>query len=385
MANACTIAFAVAMKDPTSVAASLEGLSDAPTMRSIMDPAEPSSEVTQEGGHLLCLLKHGAIPKPKHLFELSRQCRIEHLNGLFLGAVSRAHNPFVPGMILSVALANAAMRAPEREQRTFCMLRDRVDELLLEILERLPQTTRGFTGGVKTCEGILEPEAVTSAPSTFLGPLQMALKERQQTETFVTTPLFQEYLATKFVSGLPSMLDTNGSAALALRDATYINIREPSLYDMGFVADGVGGRYMQGDRHRKIINATTILPGAQFALVGMVAKPCRYYEMPVLRMMFDIVVYLGVLVLYSIVVLQPVEEPASAYDFAFAFYIAVSTRWQAWRTYNTSAPCDARCVAMFLLGGLRVHAPRSDKQHLHITHSSRCNKRRMHGGSQYSV
>lgn len=40
------------------------------------------------------------------------------------------------------------------------MVQGAVDELLLEVLEHLPQTVRGFKGEMKACSAVFEPESI---------------------------------------------------------------------------------------------------------------------------------------------------------------------------------------------------------------------------------
>lgn len=84
-----------------------------------------------------------------------------------------------------------------------------VDELLLEILEHLPQTVRGFEGDVKACSAIFEPETVISSRKGTMGPLSVAFQRRQQ-DTYCTTPLVLDFMWRKFTKGLPSLRHTEG-------------------------------------------------------------------------------------------------------------------------------------------------------------------------------
>lgn len=61
-------------------------------------------------------------------------------------AVTSAANPFIPGITLSAVLAEAAKHADEGERKTLIEIREGIDELLLEMFERLPQTVSGFDG-----------------------------------------------------------------------------------------------------------------------------------------------------------------------------------------------------------------------------------------------
>lgn len=52
--------------------------------------------------------------------------------------------------------------------------------------------------------------------------------------------------------------------------------------------------------------------------------PDAYYRVPVMRMVLDIVVYLGMLVLFSVVILLGDDGPLTAGESALALYILVS-------------------------------------------------------------
>lgn len=85
-----------------------------------------------------------------------------------------------------------------------------MDELLLEVLEHLPQTVRGFEGQMKACSAVFEPETVISGHKGILGPLRVALQKRQQMNTYCTVPLVLDFMWRKFTKGLPSARDTEG-------------------------------------------------------------------------------------------------------------------------------------------------------------------------------
>ena len=85
-----------------------------------------------------------------------------------------------------------------------------MDELLVEVLEHLPQTVRGFEGQMQTCSAVFEPEAVISGHNGTAGPLSVALQKRQQMDTYCTIPLVLDFMWRKFTKGLPSLRDTEG-------------------------------------------------------------------------------------------------------------------------------------------------------------------------------
>eukprot|EP00904_Undaria_pinnatifida_P012808 jgi/Undpi1/8658/HiC_scaffold_25.g11123.m1 len=113
------------------------------------------------------LLRHGAKPEVLGLIRLSTSLPPPRLKDCILGAVVSADNPFVPGMNLSVALTVAARRAVEGEKHGLLSLQAAVDELLLEVLEHLPPTVRGFEGNLMTCSAVFEPETTMSRDGVF--------------------------------------------------------------------------------------------------------------------------------------------------------------------------------------------------------------------------
>lgn len=276
---------------------------------------------------LSVLLEHGATPTPMDLIVLLREIDADLLKDCILDAVSTARNPFIPGVILSVALTGAAEEAPERERRELSALRERVDELLLEILERVLQAIHGLPGNIDGCSEMLEPETmkmttVARHAESFVGPLKLALRNPVQTDTLCTTPLVQEFMAHKFVSGLPGPRDGGGLVERAFKPVEEGASWHPCPFDTGLLADGAVGRRMQGG-HEAECPSDTLLPGAQLVLVGIVAKPCSYYEVPALRMALDVVVYLAVLTLYGAVLLEQGGDAPTPLEISLAVYIAV--------------------------------------------------------------
>lgn len=161
-------------------------------------------------GVLSCLLENPTIFDVADLIKLSRKQSSEWLKTCFLETVAWSDNPFVPGMALSIAFAKAAGKAPEGERRKLLSLQERVDALLLEVLERLPQTVQGFDGGMTGCSAVFEPELSSDNARGFPGPLRMALQERQHIQTFCTQPLLMDFLSRRFTHGVPSVTDARG-------------------------------------------------------------------------------------------------------------------------------------------------------------------------------
>eukprot|EP00752_Nemacystus_decipiens_P008850 g7897.t2 len=223
------------------------------------------------------LVANSAQPDGNGLMKLSRL----HKDGdLFkdccMRAVCSAVNPFIPGITLSIKLAEASKQANEGDRRTISDIQSNVDNLLLEIFERLPQTVDGFEGGIDGCTAIFEPSLLKSSDSGSLeGPLGMILSEQQQLETFCKVPLVMDFLSSKFTLGLRY-----------LNDFQHYRRRIDGMENIGtdLTLDSPVGRFVQ--------TATlTFLPGLQFVVAGMVAAPDSYYQVPAMRMMLDFVVY----------------------------------------------------------------------------------------------
>lgn len=87
------------------------------------------------------------------------------------------------------------------------------------------------------------------------------------------------------------------------------------------------GRMLQGancDGLWSTAVALTVLPGGQFTVAGLAAMPDQYYRVPAMRMVLDLAVYLGMLAVFSTVVLFHEDGPLTSGEIAFAFYLLVS-------------------------------------------------------------
>lgn len=69
-----------------------------------------------------------------------------------------------------------------------------MDELLVEVLEHLPQTVGAFKGTMNACSAMLEPETAMLTHKGTMGPLSMALQKRQQMDTYCTIPLVVDFM-----------------------------------------------------------------------------------------------------------------------------------------------------------------------------------------------
>eukprot|EP00752_Nemacystus_decipiens_P012128 g10753.t1 len=317
-------------------------------------------------GVLSCLLHYSTVFDVADLIKLSRKQSAEWLNTCFLETVAWSDNPFVPGMSLSIAFAKSAGKAPEGERRKLLSLQERVDALLLEVLERLPQTVQGFDGGMTGCSAVLEPEFSGENAGEFPGPLRMALQERQHIQTFCTQPLIMDFLSRRFTHGIPSVTDATGilgdrnelmdlargGPGERMSGQQYLALSEEErkkedgkLLDRCLLLDlkdrvGQEGKLLGA---HKIIDtllspcillqgancdglwsttaALTVLPGGQFIVAGLAAMPDQYYRVPAMRMVLDLAVYLGMLAVFSTAVLFHEDGPLTYGEVAFAFYL----------------------------------------------------------------
>lgn len=288
------------------------------------------------------LIAYGARTDHTDLIRLARICTLDPLKDCFIGALSVADNPFIQGMILSVAFDDAEPKANEREGRILSILMKMIDDVLLEVLERLPQTVASFTGGLEGCAYIFEPANTGKGPPVCTDPLELALNERQFTETFCVAPLVFQYLSQRFVSRLPDMRDSNKVLeAVTSDDAVESEEGVPNgqkyLYEddlvangplarlmqgMGIVASGAGGRVEDLTGWERIFSGT-ILPGAQFVAVGVLTKPMTYYQVAAMRLAVDFVVHLLMLALYTVVVLDEDDGELSTSVVFLTFHVTV--------------------------------------------------------------
>lgn len=335
------------------------------------------------------LLANYAIPKIGDLIKLSTSAR-QTSDGCFktccLLAVSSAANPFISGMNLSVALSRAAEKAQEGARKSLISLQNKIDNLLLEIFERLPQTVGGFHGRMGGCSAILEP---TWEGSTDEGPgphraLRLVLQHQQQRETFCKVPLVIDFLSRTFTSGLPDLRDTSGvlhnadelrvllegsngvdlgvglSGGEPIDDTEFVSVPSPyerssfyvrahptllgrnstlpSLRSPGALLQGSNVRYP----------SLTLLPGAQFISAGLVAKPGSYYKVPAMRMALDLVVYLFMLAVFSGVAISHDNEGLLWGEYLFMAYVVVSVRNNGMIPPSVGLVCGF-CVGLFVL------------------------------------
>lgn len=244
------------------------------------------------------LIAYGADPPQQDLIHLSYVHTSDHLKDCFLEALTRVDNPFIPGLTLSVALGKAVKEARGDQRLLLSSIRQQVDDFLAEVLERLPQAVRFFTGGFRGCAEVFEPTSTRARPADFVGPLQWALQDEHYADKLCTVPIIADYISHKFVSDLPNILDTD-----SVFDVPCARKREQqeNLQRAGLVANSALGRSMQGLRQPSVGSDAThdgthlttpfvegwwdtvcgsyiLLPGLQFIVVGLVSKPYSYYK-----------------------------------------------------------------------------------------------------------
>lgn len=300
---------------------------------------------------LSCLFKHGAQPRHRRLIDLSRSApSFDRLESCFLDAVASASNPFIPGMILSVALADAVRRAPEGERRKLLSLQNSLESLLLEVLERLPHTVQGFPGRMDGCSAVFEPENTLQSPRSWPGPLKRAMGARHQLVTFCTTPLLVDFLSRRFTKGLPNLWNTKHVELEHLVGGGAGGGDNSLLVDnhCGYMRRLLGKcREENGTREAHVllgksemlesvlnprlllqgaqpgVPSLTFLSGAQFVTAGVVAKPRSYYAVPALRMTWDLFTYLAMLVLLTQEMFTHEDAALTRGETIFAFYVVV--------------------------------------------------------------
>lgn len=258
--------------------------------RTHLDGDNSATTVDAEINILSSLIASAARPTAATLKELSRHHEADKMFREFCFlAVTSAGNPFIPGITLSTVLAEAAKQANEGERKNLTDIRAGIDELLLEMFERLPQTVRGFEGGLDVCTYVFEPEPMRGIEG-LRGPLDMVISDPQQLKTFCKVPLVMDFLSSKFMLGLPDLNDTKG----VLRNddqLDYLRRLHTDGNPNGLVLGDVVGALLQAAEAED--SSMTFFPGAQFIVAGVVALPANYYKVPAMQMALDFVVYIA--------------------------------------------------------------------------------------------
>ena len=95
----------------------------------------------------------------------------------------------------------------------------------------------------------------------------------------------------------------------------------------------------------------TILPGAQFIIAGILAKPNSYYRVvPALRMALDFVVYIMMLAVYSAWVLLHKDGALTVGESIFACYVLVSMAEQLCKILGMSIATILRNYSFLAVG-----------------------------------
>ncbi|CAN0129221.1 unnamed protein product, partial [Discosporangium mesarthrocarpum] len=258
---------------------------------------------------LSCLIAHGCV--------LSEQTVATLLDGeVAVGAaafnrciwkgITMAKNPLVPAFNVTRAIGRAAERDHKHRQFLLRMQMD-VDNLVLEMLHRLPNAMAGFSeSGLDYGQGYnmvlwsLEPERAGKRVPTFAGPLARALETRRL--AFFQTSIVLEFVAGKFRKGLPALFSSTGWNMPSMFDPD--TKRFVLCLPYGSAPQNLVGvvrmrlfaplEMLQGSA----LSQTTLLPGVQFNCVGVAGLPAAFYEVPAVRMAFDVVMYLSMLVLF---------------------------------------------------------------------------------------
>lgn len=159
-----------------------------------------------------------------------------------------------------------------------------------------------------------------------MGPLALALQARHQLELFCTQPLVLDFLSRAFTRGLPG-LDASESRTQEADEVKLSRQRQVSVQvaasgsgdEEG--ADGLSQELLEvlGGPHQTF-GSLTVLPGAQFILAQLVARPAFCYSVPAVRMGIDLLVYVLMLCLFAEYVLW-YEGAVGAGEVVFFLYV----------------------------------------------------------------
>lgn len=281
------------------------------------------------------LLTNAAKPRAKDIRDLVLMSdNWVLLKEAWLKNVACTDNPFIPGITLSLKLNEAAAVSFEGDQKKLLSFRENVDLLLLEILERLPKTVHGL-GGIEACAAVFEPEGLPIRRT----PLGIVLDDRGQMETICPDPLVMDYLFYRFTGALKLLWAEDGirrksliSDLLGLAredDEDFINALEtdnegsrgvnmmPVNYEWNlFMCFKYPPHFSQ--------TSLAIYPEGQFIIVGCLAKPDIYYMVPAMRMLFEIISYLGFIALFSSAILPHEDGDVTKWEIVFSLFLLVS-------------------------------------------------------------
>ena len=192
----------------------------------------------------------------------------------------------------------------------------------------LPEKVRDVAGGMRSCAALLEPEVTNTQSATgWEGPLSLMLHCPSRIVTFATSPLGMDYMFQKFTRGLPGLMDVAHTRKV---ESPHYDPREEAKAQESLTALCQGcwvGRTLKGVGMAisgESVCTLTVLPGGHFITTGIVSLPNAYYKVPAVRMVFDLIVFIGSLTLFTKEVLLAKSGPIGEGEIAFAVYIVVS-------------------------------------------------------------
>eukprot|EP00903_Cladosiphon_okamuranus_P010230 g9689.t1 len=275
---------------------------------------------------LSCLIRHGAGPSAKQVSQISSKAGFASARKCFLDAICAAVNPLLVGMRLSLLLENAGGIGTEGQRQVAARLQNEVEDLVLEVFERLPQTVDGFRkgdiagSGMEACSIVFTPEKMRQADHSNpthlyheddegsrveMGPLELALQARHQLELFCTQPLVLDFLSRSFTRGLPGLYASESGTGEAdeVRISRQRTVSVQAASSGGSDLEGVESLSQElldvlGGPH-ETFGSLTIFPGAQFILAQLVARPVFCYSVPAVRMGVDLLVYVLMICLFA--------------------------------------------------------------------------------------
>lgn len=209
-----------------------------------------------------------------------------------------------------------------------------------------------------------------------MGPLELALQARHQLELFCTQPLVLDFLSRSFTKGLPAL----DASEARMREADEVKLsrqRNVSVQVASASGDDGDGEGEGGGLSQELLEllegphqgfgSLTLLPGAQFILAQLVARPAFCYSVPAVRMGMDLLVYVLMLCLFSNCVLwyEGAVGPGEVIFFTYvlgAILVEINELWDGreeymkdhWNALDVTAL--AFCGAAFLI---RVYDPDS--------------------------
>lgn len=185
------------------------------------------------------------------------------------------------------------------------------------------------------CAELLEPEAQNARAASMQGPLSLALHCGTRIVTFATSPLGMDYIFQKFTRGLPGLLDVNYTRMV---ESPHLDPREEAMGHESLTAlceECWFGRLLMGTTKMLSMDSMctlAVFPGGHFITTGIIALPNAYYKVPAVRMAFDFIVFVGVLVIFVRDVLLEDDGPVKDGEIAFAVIVAVGKCSQALKT-----------------------------------------------------